>query len=128
MQTDLTSGAYHGRTGRLYVWSLSRSKRNGRNGLDLRGSQPPTAAAQTRAALGGTVRSHDTPLAAGGQKHRWPPWLAVGSGLVCALSGPDVGEEPQLARDGSVSGRKCGGARVHRWSGRPNAADSGPFQ
>src|SRR6516165_8235070 len=117
MQTDLTSGAYHGRTGRLYVWSLSRSKRNWRNSLDLCGSPPPTAAAQTRAAMAGTVRGHDTPLAAGGQKHRWPLRLAVGCGLVCALSGLDVGEEPQLARDGSVSGRKCGGARVHRSSG-----------
>src|SRR6266702_2037196 len=92
MQTDLTSGAHHGRTGRLYVWSLSRSKRTRRNGLDLRGSQPPAASAQTRASMGGALRGHDAPLATGGQKHRWPPWLGVGCGLVRALGGVDAGE------------------------------------
>jgi hypothetical protein len=35
MQSDLTSGAHYERTRRLYVWSLSRSKRKRRNGLDL---------------------------------------------------------------------------------------------
>src|SRR5262245_17114401 len=128
MQTDLTSGAHHGRTGRLYVWSLSRSKRNRRNGLDLRRSQPPVTSAQTRASLGGTVRGHDAPLAAGGQKHRWRTRLAMGCGLVCALSGLDVGEASHLARYGSVPGRKCGGARVHRASGRSSASDSGSLQ
>src|SRR5512145_504870 len=84
MPSDLTSGAYHGSTERLYVWSLSRSKRNRRNGGDLRGSPSPPAAAQTCAALGDPHRGHDASLAAGRQKHRWPPWLGVGCGLVCA--------------------------------------------
>src|SRR6516225_12039966 len=102
MHTDLISGAHHGRTGRLYVWSLSRSKRNRRNGFDLCGSQPSTATAETRTALGGTVRGHDTPLAAGGQKHRWPPGLGVGCGLVRALGSLDVGEASPRTRHGSV--------------------------
>ena len=108
--------------------SLSRSKRKGRNGLDLCGSQPPVTSAQTRSAVGGALRGHDAPLAASGQKHRWPPWLAVGCGIVCALGGVDVGEETPRPRHGSVSGRKCRGAGVHWAPGRSPAADSGPLQ
>src|SRR5712671_1607254 len=52
MQTDLTSGAHHGRTGRLYVWGPSRSKRKRRNRLDLCGSPPPVTPAQARLAVG----------------------------------------------------------------------------
>src|SRR2546425_9623382 len=73
MQTDLTSGAYHGRTRRLYVWGLSRSKHKRRNRLDLRATQPPAASAQARPAVGGSLRGDDAPLAAGRQKYRWPP-------------------------------------------------------
>ena len=84
-------------------------------------SQPPAAPAQARSAVGGALRGHDAPLAARGQKHRWPPWLAVGCGLVCALGGVDAGEAPQRTRDGSVRGRECGGAGVHWPPGRPPA-------
>src|SRR6266566_7957444 len=85
MQTDLTSGAHHGRTGRLYVWGPSRSKRKRRNRLDLCGSPPPVTPAQARLAVGRALRGHGAPLAASGQKHRWPPWFGLGYGVVCAL-------------------------------------------
>src|SRR5712664_1007062 len=85
MQTSLTSGAYHGRTRRLYVWGLPRGKRTRRNGLALCGLQSPAASAQARPAVGGALRGHDAPLAAGRQKYRWPPWLGVGCHVVCRL-------------------------------------------
>ena len=47
--------------------------------------QPPAAPAQARPAVGGALRGHDASLAAGGQKHRWPPWLALGCGLYVPL-------------------------------------------
>src|SRR5215470_19458673 len=125
MHIDLTSGAQHGRTWRLYVWSLSRRKRNWRNGLDLCGAPPPIASAQTSSALGGAVRGHDAPLATSGQKHRWPPWLAVGCVLVRALDRVDGGEKTPRTRLGSVRGRKCRGAGVHWAPGRSPPADSG---
>src|SRR2546425_6179367 len=128
MQTDLTSGAYHGRTRRLYVWGLSRSKHKRRNRLDLRATQPPAASAQARPAVGGSLRGDDAPLAAGRQKYRWPPWLGLGCHVVCALGGVDAGEAPQRTRHGVVSGRECRGAGVHWATGRPQAADSGPLQ
>src|SRR6266568_1380342 len=128
MQTDLTSGAHHERTQPLYVWGRPRGKRKRRNRLDLRGSQPPVTPAQACFAVGHPLRGHGTPLAAGGQKHRGPAWLALGDGVVCALGGVDAGEAAQLTRDGSVSGRECRGAGVHRATGRSLAADSGPCQ
>src|SRR6266702_882822 len=128
MQTDLTSGAHHARTQPLYVWGRPRGKRTRRNRLDLRGSQPPVTPAQACFAVGHPLRGHGTPLAAGGQKHRGPAWLALGYGVVCALGGVDAGEADQLTRDGSVSGRECCGAGVHRATGRSLAADSGPCQ
>src|SRR5713101_1735696 len=128
MQTDLTSGAYHGRTQRLYVWGLPRGKRKRRNGLALCGLQSPAASAQARPAVGGALRGHDAPVAAGRQKDRWPPWLGLGCHVVCALGGVDAGEKPQRTRHGVVSSRECRGAGVHWATGRPQAADSGPFQ
>ena len=77
---------------------------------------------------GRRLRGHDASLATGRQKHRWPPWLAVGCGIVCALGGVDAGEEPQRARDGSVRGGECGGTGVHWPPGRPPSPDSGSFQ
>src|SRR2546427_503792 len=128
MQTDLTSGAHHERTQPLYVWGRPRGKRKRRNRLDLRRSQPPVTPAQACFAVGHPLRGHGTPLAAGGQKHRGPAWLALGYGVVCALGGVEAGEAAQLTRDGSVSGRECRGAGVHRATGRSLAADSGPCQ
>src|SRR6266545_6668917 len=128
MQRYLTSGARHERTGPLYVWGLPRRNRKRRHGLDLCGRQPPAASAQACPPMGGPLRDHETPLAAGGQKHRWPTWFALGCLTVCALGGVDAGEEPQRARHGGVSGRKCRGAGVHRTSGRPRTTDSGPCQ
>src|SRR6267378_8686934 len=128
MQTYLTSGAHHGRTGRLYVWGPSRSKRKRRNRLDLCGSPPPVTPAQARLAVGRALRGHGAPLAASGQKHRWPPWFGLGYGVVCALGGVAAGEEPQLTRHGVVSGRACRGTGVHGAPGRSQAADSGPCQ
>src|SRR5215470_10979645 len=81
-----------------------------------------------RAALGGAVRGHDAPLATSGQKHRWPPWLAVGCVLVRALDRVDGGEKTPRTRLGSVRGRKCRGAGVHWAPGRSPPADSGPLQ
>src|SRR3954451_14380148 len=121
MQTDLTSGAYYGRTGRLYVWGLSRSTHKRRNCLDLRATHPPTASAQARPAVGGALRGDDAPLAAGRQKYRWPTWLGLGCHVVCALGSVDAGEEPQRTRHGVVSGRECCGARVY-WSPRRSPA------
>ena len=43
-------------------------------------------------AVGRPLRGHAASLAARWQKHRWPPWLAVGCGLVRALGGVDAGE------------------------------------
>src|SRR5216683_4891751 len=128
MQTDLTSGAHHEKTRPLYVWGRPRGKRKRRNRLDLCGSQPPVTPAQARLAVGRPLRGHGTPLAAGGQKHRGPAWLALGYGVVCALGGVDAGEAAQLTRAGSVSGRACCGAGVHRATGRSLAADAGPCQ
>src|SRR5215467_2785074 len=118
MQTLITPGAYDERTEPLYARGLCGGHGTGRNGLHLRGLQPPAAATQTCSAMGGTVRGHDTSLAPGRQKHRWPPWLVVGCGLVCALGRVDAGEEPQRTRHGSVSGRECRGAGVHWEIGR----------
>src|SRR6266700_5775579 len=112
MQTDLTSGAYHGRTRQLYVWGLSRSKHKRRNRLDLRATQPPVASAQARPAVGGSLRGDDAPLAAGRQKYRWPTWLGLGCHVVCALGGVDAGEALQHTRDGSVRVRECCGTGV----------------
>src|SRR2546428_3776 len=128
MQTDLTSGAHHGRTGPLYVWSVSMSKRTRRNGLDLRATQPPAAAAQACPAVGGAFRGDDAPWAAGRQKYRWPTGLGLGCHVVCALGGVDAGEAPQRTRHGVVSGRECRGAGVHWAPRRPQPADSGPLQ
>src|SRR5712691_3454147 len=128
MQTDLPSGAHYGRTGRLYVWGPSRSKRKRRNRLDLCGSPPPVTPAQARLPVGRALRGHGAPLAASGQKHRWPPWFGLGYGVVCALGGVAAGEEPQLTRHGVVSGRECRGTGVHGAPGRSQAADPGPFQ
>src|SRR3989454_6135093 len=128
MQTNLTSGAPHERTQRLYVWGLSRSKRKRRNGLDLRAARPPVTPAQARPAVGSALRGHDQKVGGGGQKRRWPPWLVMGCGVVCALGGVDAGEELQLTRHGSLSGRECCGAGVHRTSGRHQPSDAGPFQ
>src|SRR5207245_6881040 len=121
MQTDLTSGAYHGRTGQLYVWGLSRSKHKRRNRLDLRATQPPVASAQARPAVGGSLRGDDARLAAGRQKYRWPTWLGLGCHVVCALGGVDAVEEPQRTGNGVVSGRECGGGGV-AWPARGFAA------
>src|SRR5712691_3737342 len=128
MQTDRTSGAPHERTRPLDVWGRPRGKRTRRNRLDLRGSQPPVTPAQACLAVGRPLRGHGTPLAAGGQKPRGPAWLALGYGVVCAVGGVHAGEAAQLTRDGSVSGRACRGARVHRATGRSLAADAGPCQ
>src|SRR5947208_13822531 len=103
MHTDLTSGAHDGRTGRLYVWGPSRSKRKRRNRLDLCGSPPPVTPAQTRLAVGRALRGHGTPLAASGQKHRWPPWFGLVYGFVCALVGIATGEVHQLTHHCVVS-------------------------
>src|SRR5512132_822948 len=113
MQTDLTSGAHYGRTGRLYVWSLSRSKRKRRNGLDLCASQSPLTPAQACLTVGRARRGHGASLAAGGQKHRSPPWLTLGCGLVCPLGGVDAGEAPQRTRDGSVRVGECRGTDIY---------------
>src|SRR4029450_2395332 len=118
MQTPLTSGAHYGRTRRLYVGTLSRSKRKRRNRLDLRAAQSSVTPAQACLAVGRPLRGHGPPLAAGGQKHRGPAWLALGYGVVCAVGGVNAGEAAQLPRDGSVSGRECRGARVRRATGR----------
>src|SRR5712692_8468089 len=106
MQTDLTSGAHHGRTGRLYVWGPSRSKRKRRNRLDLCGSAARVTAGEACLAGGRAQQGHGAPLVASGQKHRWPPWFGLGYGVVCALGGVAAGEEPQLTRHGVVSGRE----------------------
>jgi hypothetical protein len=66
----------------LYAGGLPWSNRPRRKRPNLCGLQPPVAAAQTRAALGGAGRGHDASLATRGQKHRWPPWLTVGCGVV----------------------------------------------
>src|SRR2546430_13865646 len=100
MQTDLTSGAHHGRTGPLYVWSVSRSKRTRRNGLDLRATQPPAASAQACPAVGGAFRGDDAPLAAGGEKDRRPNGLGLGWDGVCAGGGVAAGVAPQRTRHG----------------------------
>src|SRR6516165_6321384 len=128
MQTLMTPGAYDERTEPLYARGLSGGHGTGRNCLPLRGLPPPAAATQTRSAMGGTVRGHDTSLAPGRQKHRWPPWLGVGCGLVRALGRVDAGEAPQRTRHGSVSGRECRGAGVHWAPGQSPPPDSGPFQ
>src|SRR4030095_3377745 len=109
MQTDLTSGAHHGRTPRLYVWGLSRHKRKRRNGLDLCASQSSLTPAQARLTVGRALRGYGAPMATGGQKHRWPPWLTLGCRVVCPLDGVDAGEAPQRTRDGSVRVGECGG-------------------
>src|SRR5216683_338079 len=119
MQTDLTSGAYHGRTRRLYVWGLSRSKHKRRTRLDLRGLQPPVTPAQARLAVGRSRRGHAAPLAAGGQKHRWPPWLTLGCGVadVGILSSDTTAQELPIGYPndpGILRGvaRRCGRALV----------------
>src|SRR5262250_2267767 len=89
--------APQGRTERLYVWCLSRSKRKRRARLDLCRLSSSTAPAQACAAVGGPLRGDDMPLAASRQKHRWPPWLAVGCGLVRAFGRVDGSEEPPRA-------------------------------
>src|SRR5215472_13952151 len=113
----VTSGAHHERTGPLYVWDLPKRNRKRRTCLDLCGLQPSAASAPACPAVGDSRRNHEAPLVAGGQKYRWPPWFGMGCGVVCALGGVDVGEEPQRSRHGGVSGRKCRGAGVHRTSG-----------
>src|SRR4030095_10112433 len=128
MQTHLTSGASYGRTRRLYVWGLSRSKHKWRNRLALCVLPSPAAAAQARPAVGGALRGDDTPLAAGRQKYRWPPWLGLGCHVVRALGGVDAGEAPQRTRHGVVSGRECRGAGIHWPPERPQPPDSGSFQ
>ena len=77
---------------------------------------------------GGPLRGDDVPLAARRPLHRWPPWLAVGCGLVHAFGRVDGGEEPQRPRDGSVCVRECCGACVHWATGHLQGSDSGPFQ
>src|SRR5262252_9886320 len=106
MRTHLTSGAYHGRTRRLYVWGLPRSKGKRRNRLALCAIPPPVTPAPARLAVGDPRRGHDTALAPGRQKRRWSSRLSLGYRLVCALGGLDGGEEPPCSRHGSVSGRK----------------------
>src|SRR5262245_53627684 len=101
MRTHLTSGAHHGRTGRLYVWGLSlyvwglsRSKCKWRNRLALRVLQPSVTPAPARLAVGGPRRGHDTALASGRQKRRWSSGLSLGYRVVCAFGGLDGGEAP----------------------------------
>ena len=122
------SGAPHERTGPLYAWGLPRDKRTRRHRLALCPLQPSAAPAQARSAVGRPLRGHAASLAARWQKHRWPPWLAVGCGLVRALGGVDAGEAPQRARDGSVCVGECGGTGVHWPPSRPQSPDSGSFQ
>src|SRR5919202_3060763 len=128
MQSDLTSGAHYERTGRLYVWRLSRSKCTRRHGLDLCAAPSPLTPAQARLTVGRARRGHGASLAAGRQKHRSPPWLALGCSLVCLLGGVDAGEASQRTRDGSVRGGECGGTGVPWPPRRPPPADSGSFQ
>src|SRR6266511_2328275 len=128
MQTDLTSGAHHGRTGQVYVWGLPRGNRKRRNCFDLCGPQSPAAAAQARPAMDGALRGHEQEVGGSGQKRRWPTWVALGCRVVCAVGGVDAREASPRPRHGSVSGRKCGGTGVHWPTGRPPAADSGPLQ
>src|SRR5262245_47371246 len=85
MHTYCTSGAYHERAGPWYAWALPSDNRNWRHRFDRCQPYPPAPPAQTRPTVGGAVRSHDTALATGGQKHRWRPRLALGRGLVCTL-------------------------------------------
>src|SRR6266540_3914848 len=128
MQTDLTSGAHHGRTGQVYAWGLPRGNRKRRNCFDLCGPQSPAAAAQARPAMDGALRGHEQEVGGSGQKRRWPTWVALGCRVVCAVGGVDAREASPRPRHGSVSGRKCGGTGVHWPTGRPPAADSGPLQ
>jgi hypothetical protein len=128
MHTDLTSGAPYERTGRLYVWSRSRSKRKRRNSLDLCTSQSPLTPAQARLTVGGAHRGHGASLAAGRQKHRSPPGLTLGCGLVCPLGGVDAGEAPQRTRNGSVRVGECRGPDIYWPPGRPHPPDSRSFQ
>jgi hypothetical protein len=126
MHTYVPLGAHHESTGPLYAWALPRGNRNGRNGFDLcepLSSAPP---AQTRPALGRSLRGHAASWAARRQKHRWPPWLAVGCGIVRALGGVDVGAEPQRARAGSVPSCKGRGAGVPWAPGRAPVSEAGP--
>ena len=124
----LISGVPHERTRSLYAWGLPWGNCPRRNRPGLCGSQPSAVAAQACSALGGAVRGHDASLATGRQKHRWPPWLAVGCGVVCALDRVDAGEEPQRTRDGSVRVGEWRGTSVHWPSRRPQTADTGSFQ
>src|SRR5437660_375905 len=128
MQTHLTSGAFYGRTRRLYVWGLSRSKHKWRNRLALRVPQPPITPAQACPAVGRSLRGHGAPLAAGGQKYRRSPWLTLGCRVICPLGRVDAGKKPQCTRDGSVRGGECRGTGVHGPPGRPQPPDSRSFQ
>src|ERR671922_1650641 len=119
MQSDLTSGAHYERTERLYVWSLSRSKCKRRNGLALCPFQSPLTPTQARLTVGRAHRGHEASLAAGRQKHRSPPWLTLGCGIVCPLGGVDAGEAPQRTRDGSVRVGECRGPDIYWPPGRP---------
>src|SRR4029453_17605287 len=105
MQTHLTSGAHHGRTRRLYVWGLSRSKCKRRNRLALRAIQPPVTPTQARLTVGGPRRGHDASLAPGRQKRRWSPRLNLGCRVVCALDGLNGREKSARPRSGSLRGR-----------------------
>src|SRR5216683_7106843 len=124
MQTFMTPGAYDERTVLLHDRGLSGGNAKERNSLDLCGSQPSAASAQTRSAMGDAVRGDDASLATGGQKYRWPTWLGVGCGLVRALGGVDAREASPRSRHGSVCGRECRGAGVHWTPGRPQPPDS----
>src|SRR4029453_15678953 len=118
MQTHLTSGAHHGRTRRLYVWGLSRSKCKRRNRLALRAIQPPVTPTQARLTVGGPRRGHDASLAPGRQKRRWSPRLNLGCRVVCALDGLNGREKSARPRSGSLRGRKCRGTGIH-WAQKP---------
>src|SRR5215510_4574170 len=71
MQILLTLGAYDERAEPLYARGLSGGNGEGRNCLNLRGSQPLAASAQTRSSMGGTLRGYDASLATGRQKGGW---------------------------------------------------------
>ena len=63
------------RTGPLYAWALPRTNRKWRNRFDRCQLHPPAPPAQTRPAVGGALRGHDTSLATGGQNTDGGPGL-----------------------------------------------------
>jgi len=117
-------GAHHERQPPFYARGLPRDKRNRPNGFARGRSQPPAASAQARPAVGRALPGEDVPLASSGQKRRWWPGLIMGGLFLWTLGGVDVGEAAQRARDGSVSGRECGGAGLHRAQRRPESPDA----